>query len=111
MEILATEFIGVGEVSGSVFKQLFRHKDLCLYSRDSGRHYEVMKARYQKASTIVKGGVTMELKEKERYPKGEDWGKYEYCCATLKDGIRRYNEQAVAMKYDIVLTEEMLLLT
>lgn len=109
MEILATEFIGAGEVKGVVFKQLFRFKDLCLYSRDFGHLYEIVKARYQKAGTAVMGGVTVEMKEKERYPKGEDWGKYEYCCNSIGEALRRYNSQAAGMKYDVILTKDMLL--
>lgn len=108
MEILATEFIGVGEVAGVVFKQLFRFKDLCLYTRDNGRLYEVVRARYQKAGSTTMGGVKIEFKEKERYPKGEDWGKFEWCVNSLESAIERYNEQAASMKYEVVLTKEML---
>lgn len=108
MEILPTHFIGTGEVAGSVFVQLFRFKDLCLYERDGGRNYEVMKARYQPAKVQTIAGKKIEFKEKEIYPSKEGWGLYEYCCSSLERAIQRYNEQAKSMGYDIVLTKEML---
>jgi hypothetical protein len=108
MESLPIEFTGTGEVAGVVFKQLFRHLDLCLYSRDNGRLYEVIKARYQKAGSTMMGGVKVEFKEKERYPKGEDWGKYEWCVRSIEEGIEKYNAQAASMKYEVVLTKNML---
>lgn len=108
MELLPTQFTGTGEVAGSVFIQIFRFLNLCLYERDGGDHYEIVKARHQKAGSRIIAGKKVEYNEKEIYPKGESWGLYEYCCCDQPAAIRRYNQQAKAMGYDIVLTPEML---
>lgn len=107
MEQLPITFKGKGEVSGILFTQLFRFKDLCLYER-SDRCWEIVKARQQKAASYVIAGRQISHEEREAYPTKEAWGLYEWCCGTLEKAIERYNEQAKAMEYNIVLKESML---
>jgi hypothetical protein len=102
MKQIETDFIGRGEVGGVRFTQVFRHKDLCIYKRGDGV-WEVIKIRYQKGGIRKFGDKEMFYEEKEYYPKGEDWGKYEWCCNSFESVVKRYNEQAFSMNYHIQL--------
>ncbi len=108
MELLPIEFTGTGEVAGIVFKQLFRYKDLCLYSR-SDNSYEVIKARPSKGGTFNLGGVMVDFVAKERYPTKGGWGAYEHYTKSLDKAIRLFNEQAATMKdYHVELKRDVL---
>lgn len=84
MKTLEKVFMGTGEVKKILFTQLFRFKDLCLYER-SDHCWEVIKARYQKAGTMKRGEVVVELQEKEIYPKGENWGVHDWTAIHLNE--------------------------
>lgn len=77
MQILPNEWKGTGEVAGIIFNLLRREGDLCIVSR-SDRGFEVGMVRKQKATTLNRGGVSVDLIAKEYWPKGNAWGKHEY---------------------------------
>lgn len=107
MEKLQLEFKGRGEVSGVMFYQIFRHENLCLYQRidpDGFISYEVIRPIYQKASTANFGGVEINYPEREKYPKGDQWGATERGTQLLHKAINYFN-QFVGEK---ILTLEMI---
>jgi hypothetical protein len=107
MKTLEADFTGKGEVSGVRFIQLYRFEDLCLYSR-SDNCWEVIRIRHQKAGIRKFKDKEIFYEEKEYYPKGEDWGTYEWACNSLDRGIDRFNEQAKTLGYEVVLTPDMI---
>jgi len=104
MHLLAAEFMGKGEVARVSFKRLFRHNDICLYCRSDGC-FEIIRVRFQKSRTVLKEGKLISYLEKEYYPKGEDWGKFEFCVTDRVRAIARFNALANSLNYKIVLTE------
>ena len=95
MEKLEKRFLGKGEVSGIEFEELAG--DDCkglirLYGRSDG-YYEVVEIKESKGGLSVIGGVEVEFKAKEVYPRGESWsGKcvrgYDRALSIFKTRVR-----------------------
>ncbi len=95
MEKIPTEFKGRAEVSGTMFTQLKREGDICLYKRvdpDGFTAYEVVKVIPTKAMTAVFKGVSVNYEAKERYPQSGQWGATERTTRTLEKA-EEYFEQ------------------
>jgi hypothetical protein len=89
MLLLQIEFRGKGEVSGVIFTQLKREGDICLYKRSDG-YYEVIRARKQKEKTAIIDGNKVIFEEKEIYPTGESWGKFEWCTSNYGKALEYF---------------------
>jgi len=107
MKTLEAQFTGKGEVSGIIFNRIFRFDDLCLYRRSDGC-YEVIRIRIQKAGIRKFGDNEIFYEEKEYYPKGEDWGKFEWCCNDIGRATIRFNQQAESLNYNIKLNQKIM---
>ena len=88
MEKLSKEF----RQSGWDIKQLERKGNWGLYERRNGTsvNYEVVKIRVQKGSTAIIAGKEVIFKNKEVYPKDEDFGSAGWCYMELKNAQADY---------------------
>jgi hypothetical protein len=102
MHSVTEEFIGKGEVKGTVFRQVYRYKDICIYFR-SDDHFEVVKIRVQESCLRVINGASVEFTGKEVYPKGEKWGPHEKCCKDLESAVLAFNLLACSQRYEFRL--------
>lgn len=54
--------------------------------------YEVFKVKISPAVTTTIGGVKVEFKERERYPRGEDFGSWAKTCYSIERAMELFEE-------------------
>ena len=90
-EILPLEF----KFRGSMFIQLRRQGNICMYERrddDGYKCWEVIKTRVKKGGVYVIGGVEVEFKTKELYPSDENFGLYGWSYGDMVGAEERYRK-------------------
>ena len=87
--------------------QLHRERKIALYKRLSVNprdniieehptiNYEVIKIQDQEADTITVDNVSFEIKEKEVYPKGHDWGSLGFSFSKYFDAKKHFDKLLV----------------
>ncbi len=86
MKILPLEFVK----RGFLHKQLKRHKNVALYSRQKGSflHYEVIKVQKHEAYFMM--GV--EIPAAENFPSCDQWGELGWTMLTLEKAEEKFRE-------------------
>jgi hypothetical protein len=82
-------------LDGFDLEQIQRCSDFAIYRQKHKNQidtFEVIRINKQKAGEIVRGGVTIMLEEKEKYPRTEAWGEAGWTFQTLEKAQERFSE-------------------
>jgi len=90
------------DVGKTLFKQLNRNGNVCLFSRtyvDTGKllGYETVVVKLVKAGTLTRGGQTVES-DYESYPGGKSFGQYGFFTSSIDRANELFNEMVVKQK-------------
>ena len=90
---LEKTFVGVGEVAGFKFTQIYSCTAAYLYEVDQCGviHYELLKRRETPLCIDFVKRLYSETEFKEVYPKSNDFGIWAWSCSTLRRALIRYN--------------------
>lgn len=96
MKELPEQFIGIGEVKNTNFKQLKKSDKGYMYEltdlEDNSKRYEVFERKEQKESEMVLNDVSVHYEAKIRYPKSNDFGIWAWCYTIYSQAEKKYNE-------------------
>lgn len=82
-------------LDGFDLEQIQRCSDFAIYRQkhpNQSDTFEVIRINKQKAGQIVRGGVTITLEEKEKYPRTEAWGEAGWTFQTIEMALNKFFE-------------------
>ena len=105
---------------GFYHMQLHREGDIALYKKvsvdlrtnqiesDPTVNFEVIKIQHQDADTITVDNVSFDVKEKEIYPKGYDWGGLGFSYTQYSEAKNHFNKlvKDTNQKLNVTLSKE-----
>jgi hypothetical protein len=92
---LEKEFIGTGEVAGSMFTQLCASPYAYVYeitALNSKPHYEVFKRKECQESETVVRGIKVQFTAKVLYPRSNDFGEWAWSPRTLSEAMKYFDQ-------------------
>ena len=94
IEQLPEKFVGVGAVSGFVFRLCTRGNQTLLYEVDTkgSKHYEVFKIRLVGKCLDFDNRIYSKSELKEKYPSANDFGKWAWSKYGRADAFIKFNK-------------------
>jgi hypothetical protein len=94
MKKLQKQFNGRGSTNGFTFTQIKEGSKSYIYEVFTGHsyHWEVFQKKNFPETVRVIDGKEVIYKGGERYPSDDEFGKWAYCCNSLKRALERMEE-------------------
>jgi hypothetical protein len=93
IEKLKKEFIGVGEVKGFTFRQLFENDNAYIYKVNE--HFEVVMKKHSPVCIDFEKRIYSETEFKETYPKGNKFGIEAWNYGSIENALEKFNALGV----------------